>query len=115
MAISMITSAKADEFIDYAVNMAKKMLPIYNKLETCTPINSDYFQIYGLENNKCHFKYVNYDCYAPIEITRNVARNSRKGSIDIINNGNFSTRAITAEAKYNEDFYNNKMYCTLKY
>lgn len=77
-----------------------------------TPINSDYFQIYGFENNKCHFKYVYYDCYAPIDITRKVAQNSRKGALDIINNGNFSTSANTPESKYNEAFFNNKAYCS---
>ena len=111
----IVISAHADEFIDYAIDMAKKMLPIYSKLETCTIVNSEYFQIFGIENNKCHFKYVNYDCYAPIEITRKVARNSQKAALDTIYNGNFSTHATTPEAKYNEAFYNNKMYCSTKY
>ena len=52
-----------------------------------------------MENYKCHFKYVNYDCHAPVEITRKVAQNPRKASLDIINNGNFSTRATTPETK----------------
>ena len=102
----------ADDVINNITNMARNALPIYNKLESCSPINSDYFQIYGFENNKCHFKYVYYDCYAPIEITRKVAQNSRKGALDIINNGNFSTSANTPESKYNEAFFNNKAYCS---
>ena len=113
--IYVTASVEASEFLDYVIDMAKKTLPIYDKLETCTPIKSDYYQIYGMENYKCHFKYVNYDCYAPVEITRKVAQNSRKASLDIINNGNFSTRATTPETKYNEAFYNNKMYCSTKY
>lgn len=103
-----ITPVLAD-FVDDATAIAKQMLPIWQKLYTCSPAGNDFVKIYGINNNKCHFKYVNYDCNTPMDVTKKYAQNSIKGCNNLIHNGNFSTRTNTPEAKYNEWVHNN--YC----
>lgn len=97
-------------FMNDVSNLARKMLPTYRSLSTCTPAENEYFKVYGKFGDKCHFKYVNYDCYVPMSVAQQVSKNSVKGAQDAIN-GTFSTRAITPEAKYNESILNNRNYC----
>lgn len=97
------------DFVDDATSMAKQMIPVWQKLYTCSPVNNDFVKIYGINNNKCHFKYINYDCNAPLDVTKKYAHNSIKGCNDLIHKGNFSTSPNTPEAKYNEWVHNN--YC----
>lgn len=47
-------------FMNDVSNLARKMLPTYRSLSTCTPAENEYFKVYGKFGDKCHFKYVNY-------------------------------------------------------
>lgn len=71
-----------------AADSARVLLPVYQKLLTCTSANTQDFVIYGKELNKCHFKYVNYDCMMPMDVTRKYAQASIKVSREAIA-GNF--------------------------
>ena len=98
-----------NHFVNEAKNMAKQMLPIYQKLATCTPAKNEYFQIFGLNNNKCHFKYVDYDCYVPSDVYKKYSENAIKSSKDAMN-GYISTES--SETKYIDSILKNKTYCS---
>lgn len=47
----------------------EKFLPFYTKLQTCSVYKDDIAEVYGKKNNQCHFRMMNYDCNAPIEVS----------------------------------------------
>ena len=98
-----------NSIMDGATEIAKQMLPVYEKLKTCSEASNEYFTIYGLENNKCHFKYVNYDCYLPMNITARYAQESIKGVREVFN-GNLSTNS--SNAQYIDSILKNEEYCS---
>ena len=53
--------------------MAKKMTPAYENLKSCKPIINEYIEIYGIKNELCHFKYVNYECQLPMTVAKEYA------------------------------------------
>ena len=98
-----------NSIMDGATEIAKQMLPVYEKLKTCSEASNEHFTIYGLENNKCHFKYVNYDCYLPMNITARYVQESIKGVKEIFN-GNLSTSS--SETQYIDSILKNQEYCS---
>ncbi|MCM1002931.1 MAG: hypothetical protein NC408_01160 [Candidatus Gastranaerophilales bacterium] len=107
-------SVFADDFMmgisDEAIaNNAKMMMPVYQKLYTCTPASNEYFKIYGQNNGVCRFKNMGYDCKVPMEKAKKYSVSAVKGARDIIN-GNYSTSLNTPESKYIDIIH--KTYCS---
>lgn len=104
----------ADEFLpgisdEALINNAKLMIPVFQKLYTCTPATTQYFKIYGLNNGYCRFKPVGYNCRVPMNATKKYSSSAIKGAREVIN-GNFSTEPDTPESRFIE--YVHKTYCT---
>lgn len=49
------------------------MQSVYEKLKTCTVAQSQYLQILGMENDLCHIKYVDFDCFIPLDVAQDFA------------------------------------------
>ncbi len=107
-----VTDALSQGIMQGVTDMAKKIRPGYSKLMTCSPVSIDEagFRVYGMSGNNCHFKYCQYDCVLPMDITRKYAEASLKGVEDALN-GNFSTTAKTPHAKYVQSVLENPSYC----
>ncbi len=92
---------------DPMAEMASYMLPVYRDLYNCKQSANDYLQVYGLENNKCHFRESFFECHVPMDITQKFA----KMNIDWLTNKNrkYERDNSSPEAKFSEYVLNN--YC----
>ena len=104
-----VTEQLGNSIMDGATRMANQMLPIYEKLKTCSKANNEYFEIFGIENKKCHFQYVNYNCYLPMDITIQYSNNAIKSMKNILLKGNLSTSS--PEALFIDSILKNQQYC----
>ena len=89
---------------------AQKTENAYYNLKSCIPIKTDWLEIYGTENNRCRFKYVNYNCNLPMDVAKKYAEFSLK----ILNteNGTFNQVTDTPETKFINGILNDKNYCS---
>jgi len=101
----------AENVLNGAAQEAKRAEPVYKSMQTCTPASIDWLEVYGIESNKCHWKYVSYDCYTPMNVTTEYAQNAL-GSLKKIYSGTLS--ANTREAQYTQSILNNTLYCKQK-
>ena len=100
-----------NNIMDGLKEQATEYLPIYHKLKSCLPVKGKYIQIIGLENDLCHFKFVDYNCHMPLNIAKEYAELGIT-SIQEILKGNFSTRS--AEAVKMNEILSNHDYCSSK-
>ena len=103
----------ADFIFDNTIKMfeeqAREMQPVYEKLKTCLPIQNQYFHIIGIENDLCHFKYVDYDCFVPLNIAEEYAELGLKSGTEMINGH------VNTESRENiriKEILSNKDYCS---
>lgn len=96
--------------IDGAMDWAKKAEHVYESMKTCSPAESEAFQVYGVENELCHFNYGGYDCFVPLEVAREYADLALVSVRKFITGGGFSTE--NPETKTIEAILHNNDYCT---
>lgn len=107
----VVTQALSDSIMEGARKVAEEMEPVYENLKICRPIQNDYFQIFGMENDLCHFKYGGYDCLVPREIAAEYADLGLSGVREVFK-GNLSTQS--PEATRAQDILADKAYCSYK-
>ena len=92
-----------------AKKIAAEMQPVYENMKNCASAESEYLHILGKENELCHFKYVDYDCFVPFDIAEEYAELGLK-SMQEMAKGNISTES--PEAKRMQEILSNKEYCS---
>ena len=106
-----IGKAFSKAFMQGAVDQAETLMPIYEMMKTCSPVQGDVITVFGKTNGKCHFSYASYDCYVPMNVAQNFSSNALK-SLQNLKDGNFSTSS--SESQYIESILNNTTYCKIK-
>jgi len=101
----------SNNIMEGATEQAKEMQPVYESMKTCTPAESQYLQVFGIENNLCHFKYVDYNCLVPLNIAEEYADLGLK-SVQEIFNGNLNTQS--EESIKIQEILSDKDYCSYK-
>ena len=104
-----VADSFAQSIMDVATEIARKMQPVYKNLMTCLPIEEQEFQVVGMENDLCHFKYVNYDCFVPLNIAEEYAKLGLS-SVQEVLKGNLSTQS--PESSGMQEILSNKDYCS---
>ena len=69
----IVDFGEANENDEFVV-MAKQMLPVYENMKTCSPSKNQYLEVFGMENDLCHFKYIDYYCYVPLSVAEEYAK-----------------------------------------
>ena len=105
-----MVKALSQAVMKQVTQMAIQMRPVYEKLKTCTPAENNYIAVYGLEEDLCHFKYVNYDCYVPLDIAEKYATSSLQSLDEILNSDTMPSKE-SINARYAEEVLFNKTYC----
>ncbi len=90
-------------------NFAERMLSVYQKMENCEVAKTEYLEVFGFEEEKCHFKYVDYDCRLPKDVVQEYARLGIKSMQDMLG-GKFSTSS--EETLKMQKILENKDYCS---
>lgn len=99
----------ASNINDEAKKMAIEIQPVYENMKNCSPAKSEYLHILGKENELCHFKYVDYDCFVPLNIAEEYAELGIK-SVQAMLEGHVSTES--PEAKRMQEILSNNDYCS---
>ena len=98
-----------DNITEMFEEQAKEMQPVYENLKTCLPIQSQYFDILGIENDLCHFKYVDYDCLVPLNIAEEYANLGLKSVAEMMK-GHINTES--PENVRIQEILSDKDYCS---
>ena len=134
-----ITIAKCYNYFDFVVDEYSKLIPFWQKMESCTPYtvsipyvnpNSSYvkelpdiadkkkvYKVIGIEDDCCHVKMQSYDCHFPISIAKEYARTKRayseKKIAEIKKNKNYNVSSSDAEIQKIAQY--NNSYCKLQF
>ena len=107
-----IGQVMSNAIMDDMSERAKKSAEAYKNMKSCMPAQTDWLDVYGFKGDKCHIRYVNYNCYLPMNITKQYADASLK--ILDSQNGSFNEDKESAEFKFIDGILNNKMYCSVQ-
>lgn len=113
-------SQVSDDIVEYFVDntidgeivaMGKELQTVSEKLKTCSPTKSQYYQIFGMENDLCHFKFADYDCLVPVNIAEEYADLGLK-SAQLMIKGEVNTQS--PENLRIQEILSDKDYCSYK-
>ena len=138
--ICIVTAVKSHNYLDFVVDEYSRLMPFWQKMASCTPYqvlipyidkSSPYakelpdianknkvYKVFGTnDNNSCHVKIQNYDCYFPMNIAKEYANiefaYSKKKIENIKKNSSFS--ASSGEAEMQKTAQYNSTYCKLQF
>ncbi len=92
-------------------DMKVVLTPLYQKLQTCSPVQSKYLTIYGIKSGRCHFNYNFYDCNVPLSVAQKFSTNAMK---TIKNTPEDEKNPQYLKNDYIDSIINNQSYCIQK-